>query len=88
MNHVTLRRLMRSAVLAVLLTWAFAAVVGASVDQSLLLLFGGLLIGVHALLGYCRYHRRLSAVFRMQELSDQDYERIKQARHQDDASSR
>ena len=79
---------MRSAVLAVLLTWAFASVVGASVDQSLLRLFGGLLIGVHALLGYCHYHRRLSAVFHMQELSDQDYERIKQARHQDDASSR
>ena len=79
---------MRSAVLAVPLTWAFAAVVGASVDQSLLLLFGGSLIGVHALLGYCRYHRHLSAVFRMQELSDEDYERIRQARHQDGSPSR
>ena len=83
MNHVTLQRLMQSAVLAFLLTWGFASVVGASVDQSLLLLFGGLLIGVHAFLGYCRYHRRLSAVFRMQELSDEDYERIKLERHQD-----
>ena len=83
MNHVTLQRLMRSAVLSFLLTWGFASVVGASVDQSLLLLFGGLLIGVHAFLGYCRYHRHLSAVFRMQELSDGDYERIKLERHQD-----
>ena len=78
---------MRSAVLAVLLTWAFASVVGASVDQSLLLLFGGLLIGVHAFLGYCRYHRRLSAVFRMQGLSDEDYERIRLERHDDDDPS-
>ena len=88
MNHVTLQRLMRSAVLAFLLTWAFASAVGATADQSLLLLYGGLLIGVHAGLGYCRYHRRLSAVFRMQELSDEDYERIRQARHQDGSPSR
>ncbi len=79
---------MRSAVLAVLLTWAFASAVGATADQSLLLLYGGLLIGVHALLCYCRYHRRLSAVFRMQELSDEDYERIRQARHQDGSPPR
>lgn len=74
---------MRSAGLALLLTWGFVLVVGAAVDQSLLLLFGGLLIGVHAFLGYCRYHRRLSAVFRMQELSEEDYERIRLERHQD-----
>ena len=79
---------MRSAVLAFLLTMAFASAVGATADQSLLLLFGGLLIGVHAGLGYCRYHRHLSAVFRMQELSDEDYERIRQARHQDGSPSR
>ena len=79
---------MRSAVLAVLLTWAFASAVGATANQSLLLLYGGLLIGVHALLCYCRYHRRLSAVFRMQELSDEDYERIRQARHQDGSPPR
>ena len=78
---------MRSAFLAFLLTWAFASAVGASANQSPLLLYGGLLIGVHAVLGYCRYHRHLSAVFRMQELSDEDYERIKQARHQDCSSS-
>ena len=69
---------MRSAVLAFLVTWAIASAVGASADQSLLPLYGGLLIGVHAVLGY---HRHLSAVFRMQELSDEDYERIKQASH-------
>ena len=48
---LTLRRLMRSAVVALLLTWGFSALVGASADQSLLLLFGGLLLGVHAFLG-------------------------------------
>ena len=83
MNRLRLLRLTRSAVLAFLLTWGFASVVGAAVDQSLLLLFGGLLIGVHAFLGYCRYHRRLSAVFRMQELSEEDYVRIRLERHQD-----
>ena len=82
-----LRRLMRSAFVALLLTWGFSALVGATADQSLLLLFGGLLIGVHAFLGYCRYHRRLSAVFRMQELSDEDYERIRLERHDDDDPS-
>ena len=85
---LTLRRLMRSAFVALLLTWGFSALVGATADQSLLLLFGGLLIGVHAFLGYCRYHRRLSAVFRMQELSDEDYERIRLERHPDGSASR
>ena len=84
---LTLRRLIRSAVLALLLTWAFASVVGASADQSLVLLFGGLFIGVHAFLGYCRYHRRLSSVFLMQELSNQEYEQIRQARHRDGPAS-
>ena len=79
---------MRCAVQAFLLTWAFASAAGASADQSLLLLYGGLLIGVRAVLSYYRYHRHLSAVFRMQELSDKDYERIKQARHQDGSPSR
>ncbi len=79
---------MRSVVLAFLLTWAFASAAGASADQLLLLLYGGLLIGVHAVLGYYRYHLHLRAVFRMQELSDKDYERIKQARHQDGSPSR
>ena len=46
-----------------------------------------LLNGVHAFLGYCRYHRRLSAVFRMQELSNQEYEQIRQARHRDGPAS-
>jgi hypothetical protein len=87
LNRLRLLRLTRSAVLAFLLTWGFASVVGAAVDQSLLLLFGGLLIGVHAFLGYCRYHRRLSAVFRMQELSEEDYERIRLERHQDGGSA-
>jgi len=82
LNRLRLLRLTRSAVLAFLLTWGFASVVGAAVDQSLLLLFGGLLIGVHAFLGYCRYHRRLSAVFRMHELSEEDYERIRLERQQ------
>lgn len=81
------RRLIRSALLALLLTWGFASVVGASADQSLLLLFGGLFIGVHAFLGYCRYHRRLNSVFFMQELSDQEYELIRQARHRDGPAS-
>jgi hypothetical protein len=85
---LTLVRVMRSAVVALLLTLGFSALVGASADQSLLLLFGGLLIGVHAFLGYCRYHRRLSAVFRMRELSDEDYERIKLERHPDGPASR
>ena len=53
---------------------------GASADQSLLQLFGGLLIGVHAFRGYCRYHCRLTAVLGMREMSDQDYEKIKLAR--------
>jgi len=87
LNRLRLLRLTRSAVLAFLLTWGFASVVGAAVDQSLLLLFGGLLIGVHAFLGYCRYHRRLSAVFRMKELSNQEYEQIRQARHRDGPAS-
>ena len=87
MNRLPLRRLLRSVVLALLLTWGFASLVGASVDQSLLLLVGGLLIGGHAVLGCCRYHRRLSAVFRMQELSDEDYERIRLERHDDDDPS-
>nr|ABD96482.1 unknown [uncultured marine type-A Synechococcus GOM 5D20] len=47
---------------------------GASADQSLLQLFGGLLIGVHAFRGYCCYHFRLNAVAEMREMSDQDYE--------------
>ena len=88
MNRLPLRRLSRSVVLALLLTWGFASLVGASVDQSLLLLFGGLLIGVHAFLGYCRYHRRLSAMLCMQELSDADYERIRLERHHDGPASR
>ena len=88
MVFLTLGRVMRSAVVALLLTLGFSALVGASADQSLLLLFGGLLIGVHAFLGYCRYHRRLSAVFRMRELSDEDYERIKLERHPDGPASR
>ena len=83
-----LRRLIRSAFVALLLTWGFSALVGATADQSLLLLFGGLLIGVHAFLGYCRYHRRLSAVLCMQELSDADYERIRLERHHDGSASR
>jgi hypothetical protein len=87
LNRLPLRRLSRSVVLALLLTWGFASLVGASVDQSLLLLFGGLLIGVHAFLGYCRYHRRLNAVFRMQELTDEDYERIRLERYDDDDPS-
>ena len=85
---LTLGRVMRSAFVALLLTWGFASLVGASVDQSLLLLFAGLLIGVHAFLGYCRYHRRLSAVLCMQELSDADYERIRLERHHDGSASR
>ena len=85
---LTLGRVMRSAVLALLLTWGFSALVGASADQSLLLLFAGLLIGVHAFLGYCRYHRRLSAVLSMQELSDADYERLRLERHPDGPASR
>ena len=88
MNRLPLRRLLRSVVLALLITWGFASLVEASVDRSLLLLFGGLLIGVHAFLGYCRYHRRLSAVFRMRELSDEDYERIRLERHPDGSASR
>ena len=88
MNRLPLRRLLRSVVLALLLTWGFASLVGASVDQSLLLLFWGLLIGVHAFLGYCRYHRRLSAVLSMQELSDADYERLRLERHPDGPASR
>ena len=69
-------RWLRSGVVAGLLTWGFSSVVGAAPDPSLLLLFGGILVGVHAFLGYLSFHRRLSERHGMQELSDADYERI------------
>ena len=56
---------MRSSVLAFLLTLALASAVGASAVKALLL-YEGLMIGMHAFLGNCRYYRHLSAVFRMQ----------------------
>ena len=68
---------LRSGVVAALLTWGFTAVVGAAPDPSLLLLFAGILVGVHAFLGYWSFHRRLSDRHGMQELSDADYERIR-----------
>ncbi|MBL6802943.1 MAG: hypothetical protein ISQ52_07605 [Synechococcus sp. BS307-5m-G38] len=73
-------RWLRSGVVAGLLTWGFSAVVGAAPDPSLLLLFGGILVGVHAFLGYWTFHRQLSERHGMQELSDADYERIRRWR--------
>ena len=79
---------LRSGVVAGLLTWGFTAVVGAAPDPSLLLLFGGILVGVHAFLGYWSFHRRLSDRHGMQELSDADYERIRRWRETEQSRHR
>ena len=79
---------LRSGVVAALLTWGFSAVVGAAPDPSLLLLFGGILVGVHAFLGYWSFHRRLSDRHGMQELSDADYERIRLLREAEQSHRR
>ena len=79
---------LRSGVVAALLTWGFSAVVGAATDPSLLLLFGGILVGVHAFLGYLSFHRRLSDRHGMQELSDADYERIRRWRETEQSHRR
>ena len=81
-------RWLRSGVVAALLTWGFSAVVGAAPDPSLLLLFGGILVGVHAVLGYWSFHRRLSDRHGMQELSDADYERIRLLREAEQSHRR
>ena len=81
-------RWLRSGVVAALLTWGSSAVVGAAPDSSLLLLFGGILVGVHASLGYWSFHRRLSDRHGMQELSDADYERIRRWREAEQSSYR
>ena len=79
---------LRSGVVAALLTWGFTAVVGAAPDPSLLLLFAGILVGVHAFLGYWTFHRRLSDRHGMQELSDADYERIRRWRETEQSHRR
>ena len=79
---------LRSVVMAALLTWGFSAVVGAAPDPSLLLLFAGILVGVHAFLGYWSFHRRLSDRHGMQELSDADYERIRLLREAEQSHRR
>ena len=81
-------RWLRSGVVAALLTWGFSAVGGAAPDPSLLLLFGGILVGVHAFLGYWSFHRRLSDRHGMQELSDADYERIRLLREAEQSHRR
>ena len=79
---------LHSVVVAALLTWGFTAVVGAAPDPSLLLLFAGILVGVHAFLGYWSFHRRLSDRHGMQELSDADYERIRLLREAEQSHRR
>ena len=79
---------LRSVVVAALLAWGFTAVVGAAPDPSLLLLFAGILVGVHAFLGYWSFHRRLSDRHGMQELSDADYERIRLLREAEQSHRR
>ena len=81
-------RWFRSGVVAALLTWGFSAVVGAAPDPSLLLLFGGILVGVHAFIGYGSFHRQLSDRHGMQELSDADYERIRLRREAEQSRQR
>ena len=74
-----LARLMVSGALATAATTAFIKAVGASPDWSLLLLFGGFWIGLHAFLGFVRFSRRLDRVARLKLLSAEDYDRLSQA---------
>ena len=62
---VCLFRLLRSAALAMLFSWGFVAAVGASLDPTLVLLYFGVMIGIHALSGYVRYHRRQLELMQM-----------------------
>lgn len=73
---VCLFRLFRSAALAMLFSWGFVAAVGASLDPTLVLLYFGVMIGIHALSGYVRYHCRQLKLMQMRLLSDSEYERI------------
>ena len=72
-------RLFVSGALAFLATKGFIKAVGASPDWSLLLLFAGFWIGIHAFLGFVRFSQRLDRVARLNLLSAEDYERISQS---------
>ena len=72
-------RLFVSGALAFLATQGFIKAVNASPDWSLLLLFAGFWIGIHAFLGFVRFSQRLDRVARLNLLSAEDYERISQA---------
>ena len=72
-------RLLVSGALALLATKGFIKAVNASPDWSLLLLFAGFWIGIHAFLGFVRFSQRLDRVARLNLLSAEDYERISQS---------
>ena len=72
-------RLFVSGVLALLATKGFIKAVNATPDWSLLLLFAGFWIGIHAFLGFVRFSQRLDRVARLNILSAEDYERISQS---------
>ena len=72
-------RLFLSGALALLATKGFIKAVNASQDWTLLLLFAGFWIGIHAFLGFVRFSKRLDRVARLNLLSSEDYERISQS---------
>ena len=72
-------RLLVSGVLASLAAKGFIKAVGASPDWTLLLLFAGFWIGIHAFLGFVRFSQRLDRVARLNLLSAEDYKRISQS---------
>ena len=77
MLHVS--RLLVSATAAAMATVGFIKAVGATEDWSLLLLFAGFWIGIHAFFGFVRFSKRLDRVARLNLLSAEDYARLDEA---------
>ena len=68
-------QLLLSGLLALAATWGFASAVDAARDGSLILLFGGFWLGIHAFLGFVRLSTRLDREAQLPLLDAADYDK-------------
>ena len=75
-----LLRVLVSLVLAALMVFGFTRLIDVELDQAHALLYAALVLGLYALLGALRYSWRLNRFLRLNELSEAEYQWLRQGR--------
>ena len=75
-----LLRVLVSLVLAALMVFGFTRLIAVELEQAHALLYAALVLGLYALLGALRYSWRLNRFLELNELSEAEYQWLRQGR--------